>query len=249
MRLLELFSGTHSIGKVAVQKGYEVVSLDRDLPATFKEDILTWNYKIYPPKHFDVITASPVCLWWSVLRNTWIGRKCKTIHLTDVVTMEMLNKDIDTFGKPMVNKIFEIIKYFQPKYWWIENPQTGKMKNYIESMFPEFNIYYDVDYCHYSDWGYQKRTRFWTNIKDFKPKVCKKDCNNLIERGKSKVHKNCLAGNNWIIDNGKAINCKTKELRIKYKEQLKEKPKIKNTTRNERYRIPPNLISELLVLC
>tara|TARA_R110002072_G_C7764800_1_gene518656 strand:- start:55 stop:807 length:753 start_codon:yes stop_codon:yes gene_type:complete len=249
MRLLELFSGTHSIGKIAIEKDYEVISLDRDLPATIKEDIMTWNYKIYPPKHFDVITASPVCLWWSALRRCWIGRKCQSIHPTEIITSELLYADIQKYGEPMVDKVIEIINYFQPKHWWIENPQTGLMKNYIESHHPAFNTYYDVDYCKYSDWGYQKRTRFWTNIKDFKPKKCKKDCDNMIERGKSKVHKNNLAGNNWVMDDGKAINCKSAELRLKYKEQLKQKPKIKNSTRNERYRIPPQLIEELLALC
>ena len=247
MRLLELFSGTHSIGKVAIKQGYEVISLDRDLPATIKEDIMTWNYKIYPPKHFDVITASPVCLWWSLLRNTWIGRICKTIHPTDVVTMAMINKDIDTYGKPMVNKIIEIIKYFQPKHWWIENPQTGKMKNYIESMYPEFNTYYDVDYCKYSDWGYQKRTRFWTNIKDYKPKVCKKDCENLVE-GK---HKHRMGSSKIIIDDGKKIVVNTATLRLKYKdfENIQPKMQVPKTTKTERYRIPPKLIEEFLVLC
>ena len=244
MRLLELFSGTHSIGKVAIKQGYEVISLDRDLPATIKEDIMTWNYKIYPPKHFDVITASPVCLWWSLLRNTWIGRICKTIHPTDVVTMAMINKDIDTYGKPMVNKIIEIIKYFQPKHWWIENPQTGKMKNYIESMYPEFNTYYDVDYCKYSDWGYQKRTRFWTNIKDYKPKVCKKDCENLVE-GK---HKHRMGSSKIIIDDGKKIVVNTATLRLKYKdfENIQPKMQVPKTTKTERYRIPPKLIEEFL---
>jgi hypothetical protein len=28
--------------------------------------------------------------------------------------------------------------------------------------------FYDVDYCMYSDWGYKKRTRIWTNKTDFK---------------------------------------------------------------------------------
>ena len=64
----------------------------------------------------------------------------------------------------------ELWKYKPPLYF-IENPQTGKMKNYISD-----RPYYDVDYCKYSDWGMRKRTRIWTNKIGFKPKVCNKDC-------------------------------------------------------------------------
>jgi len=220
MKLLELFSGAHSIGKVAKDKGYEIVSLDRDLgekcPWTdyvsethIKEDIMTWDYRsLYEPCHFDVITASPVCLWWSHLRSCWIGRKCKTIHPTEIITKQHLQSDIETYGKPMVDKIFEIIDYFKPKYWWIENPQTGRMKEYITD-----KPFYDIDYCKYSDWGYKKRTRIWTNIKNFKPKLCKMDCDNVEDN----QHKNVSKNNNWD-GNGKL----------------------------ERYRIPAKLIEELL---
>ena len=42
MKLLELFSGTGSIGKVAVNYGFDVVSLDKDMDATIKIDILNF---------------------------------------------------------------------------------------------------------------------------------------------------------------------------------------------------------------
>jgi site-specific DNA-cytosine methylase len=54
MRLLELFSGTKSVGKVAETLGYEVTSLDLK-NADINTDILNWDYKTYDPKHFDVI--------------------------------------------------------------------------------------------------------------------------------------------------------------------------------------------------
>ena len=45
MKTLELFSGTGSVGKVCKNLGIEVVSLDRDLPADIKSDIMDWDYK------------------------------------------------------------------------------------------------------------------------------------------------------------------------------------------------------------
>ena len=52
MRLLELFSGTGSVGNVFREHGWDVVSLDRDMPADISTDILDWDYKnsTYPPE-------------------------------------------------------------------------------------------------------------------------------------------------------------------------------------------------------
>ena len=258
MRLLELFSGTHSVGKVAHNLNIHVTSLDRDLGAThgdytsschIKTDIMNWDYKTFPENSFDIITASPVCLWWSCLRKTWIGRKCKSIHSTEIITKEHLINDIEKYGKPMVDKVFEIIKYFKPKYYWIENPQTGSMKDYIASEYPEFNKYYDLDYCKYSYWGYQKRTRFWTNIENFTPKICKKDCENIVINNNQKIHFTRMGSSKTIIDNGKIIRCNTKALRQKYKDFKNISHNDDRPTKLDRYRIPPNLIKELLNKC
>ena len=260
-KLLELFSGTHSIGVIAEKMGYEVVSLDRDLPAKSKlydytsknhiqEDIMTWDYKVYPKGYFDVITASPVCLFWSMLLPSNFGREIKR-HPGVKFNRELLEKDIEEIGKPMVDKVREIIDYFEPKFWWIENPQTGRMKEYITDL-----PYYDVDYCKYSNWGYKKRTRFWTNIKGFDPQLCKKDCENIIEITKErKVHKaNC--GNEGQRKLVKAKlhkqNCGDNNQR-KFKKYTKHNKSIDKVgggnNRLERYRIPPKLIEELLELC
>jgi len=192
MNHLELFSGTHSFGKVSSKLGYEVYSLDRDLgeecPFTnyksknhFKQDIMIWNYKQYPKGYFKIITASPVCLWWSRLRNPWIGRKLKGMNRP--LTKEDIENDIEKYGKPMVDKVFEIIDYFNPKYYIIENPQTGRMKEYINDLIP----FYDVDYCKFSDWGYKKTTRFWSNIEGLKFNRCHNDCENMIEKKKHSI--------------------------------------------------------------
>ena len=167
MKLLELFSGTKSVGKVASLLGYEVTSLDRDLDADIKCDILDWDYKIYPIGYFDVIWSSPPCDCFSSVKNTWIGRHG--------YTRESIQNDIDNIGLPILRKAEEIIEYLKPRSWFIENPQTGKMKKYIND-----KPYYDVDYCKYCDWGYRKRTRIWTNITCFNNRLCKKDCDNMV---------------------------------------------------------------------
>ena len=53
MNSLELFSGTGSIGKVAMDFGHHVISLDKDMDADIKTDILDWDYKAYDPGYFD----------------------------------------------------------------------------------------------------------------------------------------------------------------------------------------------------
>ncbi len=268
MNHLELFSGTHSFGKVSKKIGNNIISLDRDLKGNcpfsdydnsdnhIREDIMTWDYKNYPIKNFDIITASPVCLWWSCLRNTWINRKCKSIHPTDIITKQHLEDDINRYGKPMVDKLIEIIEYFKPKFWIIENPTSGKMKHYIANKYPKYNIFYDVDYCKYSDWGYKKKTRFFTNIKNFKPLICKKDCQNIIFFDNQKLHKERMGTSKTVNDNGKIIRVNTKKLREKYKdyENLQTGKKHKKnvskdigggSNRLERYRIPEKLIQAL----
>ena len=68
MKLLELFSGTKSVGKVAEQLGYEVVSLDLK-NADINCNIIDWDYFKYEPKTFDVIWASPPCNTFSMFKK------------------------------------------------------------------------------------------------------------------------------------------------------------------------------------
>jgi len=231
MRVLELFSGTHSVGKICQEKGWEVVSLDLK-GADINQNILEWDYTMYPVGHFDLIWASPPCDTFSNLRKSWIGRKLKA-HNGAVCTKELLQKDIDTIGLPILRKTEEIIDYFQPKYYFMENPQTGRMKDYINRPF------YDVDYCRYSDFGYQKRTRIWTNLEKFEPKLCNGNCGNMFMN----KHKANFGGSKSVIDNGKLIKVKSKEQRDKYKDFTNMQNS--NLSKNERYRIPFKLIRSL----
>ena len=175
MKVLELFSGTHSVGKVCKEKGWSVVSVDIDGRADINIDILEWNYKeMFEEGEFDIVWASPPCHTFSNLRRSWIGRKLNKFG-DEVVTAEMLDNDMIENGLPLLRKAEEIIDYFKPKYWFIENPKSSKMKDYLTHRNS-----YVVDYCKYSDWGYQKPTRIWTNNMNFKPLICKKDCDHIV---------------------------------------------------------------------
>ena len=162
MRILELFSGTGSVGTAFSEQGWQVVSLDADpkTDATIHEDILTWDHTTYPPGHFDAIWASPDCRNYSCARR---GAKTpRNLALAD----------------SLVLRSQEIINYFNPQVWFIENPQTGMLKDRV---FMHSLPFCDVDYCCFCDWGFKKRTRLWNNV-DFKSKLCPGPglCENMV---------------------------------------------------------------------
>ena len=71
----------------------------------------------------------------------------------------------------------------------MENHYTGSLK---KKEFMQGIPFHDLDYCMYSNWGYKKKTRFWTNKKNFSPKLCNKKCGNIIEVDDTLIHKkNC----------------------------------------------------------
>ena len=144
MSVLELFSGSGSIGQAFRSKGWEVVSLDLDVKtdATIHTNILTWDFSVYPPGFFQVVWASPCCTQYSCARTS--AATPRNLALAD----------------SLVKRTLEIIEYFQPLVWFIENPATGLLKT---RPFMEGLPWVDLDYCSYSDWGYRKRTRLWTN--------------------------------------------------------------------------------------
>ena len=76
----------------------------------------------------------------------------------------------------IVLKTLEIVRYFNPIFFVIENPQSGLLK---KQPFMEGLPYFDVDYCKYG-MPYRKRTRFWTNLESWTPRpLCEKDCNSM----------------------------------------------------------------------
>ena len=155
MRLLELFSGTKSVSKVAETFGFDVISLDFK-KADINCDILDWDYTIYQSGYFEVVWASPPCTEYSIAKSTGIRN------------IEYANK--------IVLRTIDIIKYFNPKYYIIENPQTGLLKKQV---FMDELPYVDIDYCKYG-MPYRKRTRLWNNVFQWISKpLCLKDCDSM----------------------------------------------------------------------
>ena len=89
----------------------------------------------------------------------------------------------------MVLACIEIIRYLQPRCFFIDNPDSGLLKhrNVVEGI-PNVR----VDYCMYGRL-YRKRTRIWTNAA-WQPKLC--DRSHLVDgkhqaaaqRGKTKTY-------------------------------------------------------------
>ena len=52
---LDLFSGTGSVCNAARARGISAISLDRDMDANLKMDIMDFEYRNYPPTYFDFI--------------------------------------------------------------------------------------------------------------------------------------------------------------------------------------------------
>ena len=71
MNLLELFSGTKSVGTIAKSLGFNVISSDLK-NADINTDILEWDYKLFDRNHFDFIWSSPPCTEYSVAKTRGI---------------------------------------------------------------------------------------------------------------------------------------------------------------------------------
>jgi hypothetical protein len=257
IKVLELFSGTRSVGKVCDEIGWESVSVDLISEATHKCDIMEFDYKQYPKDYFSIVWASPPCTNYSKLQDCFLGRMRKGVLYTKEIQEAEMKED-----DKLVLRTLEIIDYFNPDYYFIENPATSKMK---DRDYMKDRPFYIVDYCMYSDYGYRKRTRIWTNKEGWNAKKCDGSgaCGNMIDN----THKQVL-GNGYEIIDGKKILCNTKEKRDKLKgkkihisncgnsERLRRaKHRLEaqgrgdnnTTTQADRYRVPPDLIFSLFL--
>ena len=180
--LLELFSGTGSIGNVFRRMGWTVTSVDMD--PQFSPDIccdvmdVQKDMITIPP---DVIWASPPCTHYSRARTT--AKTPRDLEGSDA----------------LVNKVLEIIGWYDCLYF-IENPLGMMRHRPMMQAIPRRS----VDYCQYADDRfnryYRKRTDIWTNSRWQGRPLCDKRCRGCDERGRhthlaQRIPKNGCRGN------------------------------------------------------
>lgn len=160
IKVLELFAGTKSIGKAAKELGYDVFSSDIEerFNTDYTVDMLEFDVNKLPWKP-DIIWASPPCTSFSIAS---VSRHWTTDKKPKSKTAEI--------GYKLVEKTIELIKYFEPKYWYIENPRGLLRKFPIMEQLPIRNT---VTYCQYGD-ERMKPTDIWTNNDMWTPRpMCK----------------------------------------------------------------------------
>ena len=86
-------------------------------------------------------------------------------------------RDIEGSNR-VVARTMEIIRYFDPQYWAIENPQGGRLKDQTVLSQLAFD---DIDYCKYG-FPYRKRTRLWSNLDRWTPRtLCRRGCGSMTD--------------------------------------------------------------------
>ena len=148
MKVLELFAGIRSFSKVAEELGHETFTADiQDFKnIDYVTDILNFDIDKVPFRP-DVIWASPPCTYFSVAS---IGHHWNKDHTPK--TKEAI------LGCKIIIKTLKIIDYFQPDYFFIENPRGKLRKLDFMKKLPRAT----VTYCQYGDTR-MKPTDIWTS--------------------------------------------------------------------------------------
>ncbi len=154
--LLELFSGTGSIGRACREKGWQVTSVDIEfkfLP-TICCDVLELEVDdVLEHGNVELIWASPPCTHYSCARTS--ARNPRDLIGSDAIVRKVLD---------LADSLF--------CYYLMENPHSGLLKTRDVVAGIPMRV---LDYCSYGTL-YRKRT-IWTNS-TFVPArpLCKKDC-------------------------------------------------------------------------
>jgi hypothetical protein len=165
MKILELYSGTQSIGKEFRLKGHEVLSVELNDIFTSDEwkleqltmDIadLTKEIVLELLGKPDVIWASPMCTTYSMAASGANNR----IKLTDGFLYPLSNK-AQLHDVSLIRTLI-LIDQLSPTYYFIENPRAGMRNSYLMQRMNDQGRH-TVTYCQYG-YDYMKPTDLWTN--------------------------------------------------------------------------------------
>lgn len=169
MKLLELFAGTRSIGRVFEKAGWETYSVEWD--RKFKDISLYKDISTLTAAEVielcggrpDVIWASPDCSSYSVAAISY--------HREKVGDTLRPKTEYAQFCDRTNKHVLDLIEELSPRYFFIENPRAGLRKmDFMREREGDFMTRYTVTYCQYGDFR-MKPTDIWTNHPDpqFKP--------------------------------------------------------------------------------
>ena len=163
LNVLELYSGTQSIGSKFRKEGHNVVSIELN-PIFLEEpyNLEQWTMSVGDLKtakvlkHFggpvDVIWASPLCTTHSVAAISRHRRKGDNGLL-------VAHSDKAREHDDLLLSTLQLIGELKPKYWFLENPRGGMRKsNIMQGVFYR----HTTSYCQWGD-SRMKPTDIWTN--------------------------------------------------------------------------------------
>ena len=193
MKVLELFSGTGSVGKVARERGHEVVSIENDpcFEATYCEDILTFDFsQLETP---DFIWASPPCTTFTLM----IHFHKPLIRGNDGAALTDKARE----GDALLHKTIDIVTYFRDKnphlLFVIENPRAYMRKQPCLQDFKRAT----TSYNHFG-FPYMKATDFFSNFEISLPRAKRMKTDQVIAQGTNRperVAMSRLTGENIAV--------------------------------------------------
>lgn len=142
--ILSLFDLTGNWCKPYRDNGFEVIQVDLQKGI----DILTWDYKAVPKEQVYGILAAVPCTDFAVSGARWFAEKDK-----DGRTEQSIR---------LVDKTKEIIDYFDPVFWVIENP-VGRIQKLNPWIGNKKEIFHPWEFAGYGfdEDRYTKKTCLW----------------------------------------------------------------------------------------
>lgn len=176
--ILDLFSGMKSWSnpfKENKENNIITVDINPIFEPTYITNILNWDYKNTLKNYtIDIIFSSPPCNFYFT-------------NIKQLTGISIFTEKDFILSKKLVDKTIEIIEYFNPSFYIIENPK-GKMRYIYPFIFHK--EYKTLSYCMYGA-SYKKPTDIWTNLN-----INFKQCNHSI-------HAESIKENYQAIDRGR----------------------------------------------